>query len=426
MSWGATEYVGESGYDADFTTPAGHPGVTFVASTGDAGAPGLYPAFSPNVLAVGGTTLTLQGDGSYGGETGWSSGGGGISAFEGEPSYEAGVQATGRRTIPDVSLDADPDTGVSVYDSYDDTTGTGPWMRIGGTSLAAPVWASLIAIADQGRAAAGGPSLDGASQVLPALYALPASDYHDVTTGGNGVFEAGPGYDESTGLGSPMAGMVAPALAYYDLAPWLGIVSGPPAVVAAGQPFDVTVEVENADGSLDAGFIGSVTIRLGNDPGGDSLGGTLTVPAVGGFATFTGLTLDHADAGYTILASSPDGPASATSAPIEVAPGTPAQLVVEPAAFSRGAVGLTVAVEDTFGNLVTSYDGGVTLLRGARARAHGRRGKGSGTVAMASGGIATFSQVGLKTPVRRQVLQAETDGLVAAAVLTPSSRVQGS
>ena len=162
MSWGSAEYAGETAYDGDFTTPAGHPGVTFVAATGDDGAPGLYPAYSPNVLAVGGTSLTLQGDGSYGGESGWSDGGGGTSTIEAEPAYQAGVQATGQRTIPDVAIDADPHTGVSVYDSYDDTDGSGPWMKIGGTSLAAPCWAALIAIADQGRVAAGGTTLDGA------------------------------------------------------------------------------------------------------------------------------------------------------------------------------------------------------------------------------------------------------------------------
>ena len=228
MSWGSAEYAGETAFDGDFTTPAGHPGVTFVAATGDMGAPGLYPAYSPNVLAVGGTTLTLQADGTYGGESGWSNGGGGTSIYEGPPAYQEGVQATGKRTIPDVALDADPQTGASVYDSYDDTNGDGPWMKTGGTSLATPVWAALIAIADQGRLSAGGTTLDGASQVLPALYALPAADFHDVTTGGNGVFQAGPGYDQSTGLGTPSAGLLAPALAYYDLAPWLGISSGPP------------------------------------------------------------------------------------------------------------------------------------------------------------------------------------------------------
>ena len=175
MSWGSAEYAGEAAFDGDFTTPAGHQGVTFVASTGDTGAPGLYPAYSPNVLAVGGTSLTLPADGTYGGESGWSNGGGGTSIFETQPAYQGGVQATGKRTIPDVAIDADPQTGVSVYDSYDDINGAGPWMKTGGTSLAAPLWAALIAIADQGRVAAGGATLDGARQVMPALYALPAA-----------------------------------------------------------------------------------------------------------------------------------------------------------------------------------------------------------------------------------------------------------
>jgi hypothetical protein len=419
MSWGSAEYSGEGAYDGDFTTPAGHAGVTFVAATGDAGAPGLYPAYSPNVLAVGGTNLTIQGDGSYGSEAGWSNGGGGTSITEAQPSYQDGVQATGRRTIPDVALDADPLSGVSVYDSYDDTDGSGPWMKTGGTSLAAPVWAALIAIADQGRVSAGGTTLDGASQVLPALYALPASDFHDVTTGGNGVFEAGPGYDQSTGLGTPMAGMVVPALAYDNLAPWLATASGPPSVVAAGQPFGMTIEVENSDGSLDANFVGSVTIRLGDDPGGDALGGTLTEPAIGGYATFTGLTLTHAAAGYTILAASVDGPASSTTAPFAVAAGAPAQLtVVRTAAAGHGAVALTVGVIDVYGNLVTAYDGGVTLRWGNHGRGHSPRARQAGIVAMASGGIATFARLKPATGSRRHVLQAETDGLAAAAVLT--------
>src|SRR6185312_11096946 len=126
------------------------------------------------------------------------------------------------------------------------------WMRTGGTSLAAPVWGALIAIADQGRLSAGGTTLDGAAQVLPVLYALPAADFHDITAGGNNVFPAAAGYDQSTGLGTPVAGRVAAALAYYDIAPWLAIGSSSTPTVAAGQPFDMTVEVENPDGSLDA------------------------------------------------------------------------------------------------------------------------------------------------------------------------------
>jgi hypothetical protein len=258
---------------------------------------------------------------------------------------------------------------------------------------------------------------------LPALYALPAADFHDVTTGGNGVFQAGPGYDESTGRGSPEAAMVAPALAYLDLAPWLAIASGPPSVVAAGQPFDMTVEVENSDGSLDANFVGSVTIRLGNNPGDDALGGTLTEPAIGGHATFTGLTLTRAGVGDTILAASVDGAASAATAPFAVAAGAPAQLMmVHTSAAAGGSAGLTVAVVDAYGNLVTSYDGSVTLLSGSHTRRRAPRARHAGIVATASGGIATFAHLKPATASRRHVLQAETDGLIAAAIFTLPDR----
>src|SRR5947209_2672965 len=87
MSFGAAESSGESGYDGYFTTPSGHVGVTFVASTGDNGSPGTYPAYSPNVVAVGGTTLSVDSAGNRLGETGWSGSGGGSSSQEAEPSY---------------------------------------------------------------------------------------------------------------------------------------------------------------------------------------------------------------------------------------------------------------------------------------------------------------------------------------------------
>jgi hypothetical protein len=389
------------------------------------GAPGLYPAFSPNVLAVGGTTLSIRADGSYGGESGWSNGGGGTSIFEAQPADQRGVPATGRRMIPDVAFDADPQTGASVYDSYDDTNGDGPWMRTGGTSLATPGWAALIAIADQGRRSAGGTALDGASQVLPALYALPAADFHDVTTGGNNVFRAGPGYDQSTGLGTPVAGLLAPALAYYDLAPWLGISSGPPAVVTAGQPFDVTVEVEDFDGRLDANFAGWVTISLAGDPGGDVLGGTLTASVSAGYATFTGLTLTHAADGYAIRAVSGGGPAEATTAPFAVAPAAPAQLEVAPTA-ANGPPGLTVVVLDSYGNVETSFSGSVTVRFGSGNAPAGpaRHARGAGLSATASGGIATFTHIKPGSASRGRTLQATADGLTTQVVLPRSALAQ--
>lgn len=216
MSWGADEFSGENWYDGYFTTPAGHVGgsgraggVTFLASSGDSGAwyGPEWPSISPNVVAVGGTHLTLTAAGNYGGETGWNGSGGGYSWYEGEPGYQSRVQNSGWRTGPDVAYNADPNTGVYVYDSYPQTDGSFGWFQVGGTSAAAPQWAGLIAIADQGRALAGKGSLDGRNQTLPMLYAMPGSDFHDVTSGSNG-YNAHSGYDLVTGRGSPVAPLV--------------------------------------------------------------------------------------------------------------------------------------------------------------------------------------------------------------------------
>jgi subtilase family serine protease len=211
MSFGAGEDAGqEQQFDGLFTTPAGHQGITFLASTGDSGAPGGYPAFSPNVVAVGGTSLTTDAAGNYVGESGWSGSGGGVSQFEPQPLFQAGVvtQSATQRTIPDVAFDADPNTGVAVYDSYNGAASGGPWFQIGGTSLACPCWAAVVAVADQGRARIGLGSLDGPSQTLPTLYRLPAADFHDIVSGNNG-FAAGPGYDLVTGRGSPNTTLIA-------------------------------------------------------------------------------------------------------------------------------------------------------------------------------------------------------------------------
>ncbi len=149
MSWGGGEFSGESSYDGDFSKS----GVAFVASSGDSGAPISWPAASPNVLAVGGTALTLGSDNTWSSETGWSGSGGGPSAYESQPSYQTGfVTSTTKRANPDVAYDASPSTGYAVYDS-DPYSGTSyGWLTVGGTSAGAPQWAAILAIADQGRA----------------------------------------------------------------------------------------------------------------------------------------------------------------------------------------------------------------------------------------------------------------------------------
>jgi subtilase family serine protease len=178
MSWGFSEMPDELLYDSHFTTPAGHAGVTFIAASGDDGIV-EYPATSPDVVAVGGTTLDLSATGAYGSETGWSDSSGGYSQYEREPSYQSSAQQTGMRSSPDVAFDGDPNTGVEVY-STDPKTGQGTWQIVGGTSLGAPVWTAIIAIVDQGRAVAGEASLDGSTQTLPALYAAPSTKFDSV------------------------------------------------------------------------------------------------------------------------------------------------------------------------------------------------------------------------------------------------------
>jgi subtilase family serine protease len=219
MSWGGSEFSTETFFDGHFTTPAGAKGITFVAASGDSTAYlGLiWPAASPNVLAVGGSSLSgLDSAGNYasGQEAGWTYSTGGYSAFENQPSYQSQVIHSTSRTNPDVAYNADPNTGVAVYDTVAYAHQTG-WFQVGGTSAGAPQWAALVAIADQGRALAGSNSLDGSSQTMPAIYQLATTGYstyfHDITHGSNG-YSAGTGYDLVTGLGSPAANQIVKAL----------------------------------------------------------------------------------------------------------------------------------------------------------------------------------------------------------------------
>jgi subtilase family serine protease len=203
MSWGTEEFAAETTFDGSFTAPAGHGAVAFVASSGDGGAGVLWPAVAPDVLSVGGTSLTLNG-GSYQGETAWAKSGGGFSRYEPAPPYQPGAH----RASPDVAYDADPDTGFKVYDSVAASGGASGWIVLGGTSAGAPQWAALLAVADQGRALEGKGPLGNAAA---AAYALPAGDFHDVTGGSNG-HPAGPGSDLVTGRGSPIANKLVPDL----------------------------------------------------------------------------------------------------------------------------------------------------------------------------------------------------------------------
>ena len=217
MSWGAKDFYSESGYDSHFKAPA----VSFVAASGDSGNGTIYPATSPFVLAVGGTTLQLSSSGTWS-ETAWSGSGGGASKFEAEPGYQSSFpipNTRGKRGSPDVAYNADPNTGVPVYDStaYNGSTG---WWQVGGTSAGAPQWAALIALADE----LGANPLSINSLTSSPFYTAagsakkfnPYGAYNDILAGSNGTCKtcyATAGYDFVTGLGSPRAKVLAPFLA---------------------------------------------------------------------------------------------------------------------------------------------------------------------------------------------------------------------
>jgi hypothetical protein len=230
MSFGGSELYTQFVVDSVYTTPLGHTGVSFIASAGDTGTPDQQPSDSPNVLSVGGTTLTLNPDNTIATEAGWTygsdswngglAGGGGVSIQEAQPAYQQGNVngiSTSARTNPDVAYDSDPATGFPVYDAYalGDST---PWQQVGGTSDAAPQWAGLIAIVNQGRAAVHEAPLDGPSQLLPAVYQIANSDptaFNDITTdttGSGNPYHSGPGYDLVTGEGTPNVPVLVPDL----------------------------------------------------------------------------------------------------------------------------------------------------------------------------------------------------------------------
>ena len=216
MSFGGGESSTEASSDSHFSVS----GVTFTASSGDSGAGVEYPAASPYVVAVGGTTLRLDTSGNWQSETAWSGSGGGRSSNENEPTYQINLplpNSNGKRGVPDVAYDADPNTGFSVYDTVRDQGQLG-WFQVGGTSAGAPQWAGVFAIVNSSRVAAGKSVLTSANFPVyaAATSGVYASNYHDITSGSNGtcgtICNAAVGYDYVTGLGSPIAPGIVPFL----------------------------------------------------------------------------------------------------------------------------------------------------------------------------------------------------------------------
>lgn len=195
MSWGGSEFSSESTDDKHFTTT----GVVYFASSGDTGGKTIYPGVSPNVVCAGGTSVNRT-SGNFTSETGWSGSGGGPSAYESIPLYQSnnGIAGT-QRGVPDFSFDANPYTGVSVYDSTS-CQGLSGWLVFGGTSVASPSLAGIVNLS--------GSTYNSSDTELNTIYSCYATascygaNFRDITSGAAGSFSAATGWDFVTGVGS--------------------------------------------------------------------------------------------------------------------------------------------------------------------------------------------------------------------------------
>jgi subtilase family serine protease len=197
-SYGGSEYSTETSDQSHYN----HPGIAITASSGDNGYGVEFPAASQYVTAVGGTSLTTSSDARGWTETAWSGAGSGCSAYVTKPSWQKDTGCS-RRTVADVSADADPNTGVAVYD----TDGESGWLVFGGTSVASPIIASYYALV--GPAAGTGYGSWAYNHT---------SMFNDVTSGSNGscsgsyLCTAETGYDGPTGIGTPEGIPLAPTV----------------------------------------------------------------------------------------------------------------------------------------------------------------------------------------------------------------------
>ncbi len=311
QSWGGPESSMTSLDDATYYST---PNMTYLAATGDSGAEVEWPSVSSHVLAVGGTSLSYSGTGPRA-ETVWSGTGGGVSAYVATPTYQTlavpGLAAPAHRAVTDVTFNANPYTGQYVAIMTPGSTNVA-YYSAGGTSLATPQWAGIVAIANALRAQTKLAPI-GASQ--PALYGLAtqagsySSAFLDVKSGSDGTCTtcyAGVGYDLPSGLGSP------------NVASLLTTLSAQPAVSApVVAPATVTGKVGTAlSFAITATAAHTLTYSLTGAPAGMSVNAatgvvTWNVPTLGthtviahALDAYTGLS-GQATVGVTIIAASP-------------------------------------------------------------------------------------------------------------------------
>ncbi len=191
MSWGGPEFPEQTTMDSHFASASGAP---FFASSGDSGTGASWPAASPNVIAVGGTSILLDSSGALKKESAWEGSGGGLSAYEQAPDFQVSYsipKSNGMRAVPDVAYDADPKSGFPIVHKN-------VWYTVGGTSAGAPQWAGIAAL---------GSGITAGKLYTDKASGSAGSYFRDIVSGTNGscgyYCKARTRYDYVTGLGTP-------------------------------------------------------------------------------------------------------------------------------------------------------------------------------------------------------------------------------
>jgi hypothetical protein len=283
MSFGAIEGNWTASQDGAFSVA----GMSYLAATGDSGAAVAWPSVSPNVLAVGGTTLSYSGAGARN-EVSWSGTGGGVSLYTPTPAYQTnavpGMGTAARRTVADVAFNADPASGQYVA-VISPTSGAMSWLSVGGTSLSTPQWAGLIAIANAQRALLAKPALGAVHALLyGSIASVPgnyASVFADITSGSDGscsTCTAKIGYDHLSGLGTPNVASLLTAFSGMAAAAIAPVVTSAGISGMAGKALSFTVSVAAPN---------PVTYALGGAPAGMTINGlgavAWAVPVLGNY-----------------------------------------------------------------------------------------------------------------------------------------------
>ncbi|MFN9475631.1 peptidase S53 [Acidovorax sp.] len=405
MSFGAQEGTWTGSVDSVFSVA----GMTYLAATGDSGASVNWPSVSPNVIAVGGTTLTYNGGARS--EVSWTGTGGGTSAYTPAPVYQKTalpvVGSVVRRTVADVAMNADPSTGQYVAVMSPGGSAV-QWITAGGTSLSSPMWAGLVAVTNASRLQASRTLLGGAHSLLYGQIGAVSGNYAnaflDIRLGSHGscgTCSAKVGYDQLSGLGTPNAAAFVSLLSGASAPPQAPVVT-PASIsgtVGTALTFTAAVIAPNpVTFSLSGAPLGMAVSAAGIVSWPTPLAGSYAVTVVAK-DTVTGLTGQGV---YNVNVAAPVAPV-VQGASIAGRPGVP--LSFKPGVTSANPV--TYALTGAPAGMVVGSDGVVSwpspvigtfnMALTAKDTKTGLSGKGDFTVKIAAAGpvISASAMVGV-------------------------------